>query len=48
MAKGQQKGNREIRKPKSAKPKTPAAQASPFLTKSGMAAATNASGKKSR
>ncbi len=48
MAKGQQKGNREVRKPKSAKPKTPAAQETPFLTKSGMGAATKPPGRKSR
>lgn len=48
MAKGQQKGNREIRKPKSVKPKTPAAQETPFLTKAGMGAATKPAGKKSR
>lgn len=48
MAKGQQKGNREIRKPKSAKPKIPAGQDTPFLAKSGMGAVTKAPGKKSR
>lgn len=36
MAKGHQKGNREIRKPKSDKPK-PIAQASPFDLKPGVA-----------
>lgn len=30
MAKGQQKGNREIKKPKSTVTKPPASQASPF------------------
>lgn len=48
MAKGQQKGNREVRKPKSAKPKASAAQDTPFLAKSGMGAATKPPGKKSR
>jgi hypothetical protein len=48
MAKGQQKGNREIRKPKSAKPKTSAAQETPFLTKAGMGAITKSPGKKAR
>jgi hypothetical protein len=48
MAKGQQKGNREVRKPKSAKPKIPAGQDTPFLAKSGMGAATKSPGKKSR
>ena len=48
MAKGQQKGNREVRKPKSAKPKTSAAQDTPFLAKSGMGAGTKPTGKKSR
>lgn len=48
MAKGQQKGNREIRKPKSAKPKEPIAQASSFLTRSAGTAATKPAGKKSR
>jgi len=47
MAKGQQKGNREIRKPKSAKPKTNAEQNAPFLVKAGIAAPKPV-GKKSR
>ena len=46
VAKGQQKGNREIKKPKSAKPKTPAAQETPFLTKAGLG--KKPAGKKSR
>ena len=33
MAKGQQKGNREVRKPKTAKPKPAAAPASVFSVK---------------
>ncbi len=48
MAKGQQKGNREVRKPKAAKPKTPEAQTAPFLTKAGMGAPTKPAGRKSR
>jgi hypothetical protein len=48
MARGQQKGNREIRKPKSVKPKIPAAQDAPFLTKSGVGTVAKAAGKKSR
>lgn len=48
MAKGRQKGNREIRKPKSAKPKTTEAQQTPFLAKAGMDAATKSAGRKSR
>jgi hypothetical protein len=47
MPKGQQKGNREARKPKSAKPKT-LAQDAPLLAKPGMGAATKPPGKKSR
>lgn len=46
MPKGQQKGNREIKKPKSAKPKMPAAQETPFLTKAGLG--KKSAGKKSR
>lgn len=48
MAKGQQKGNREIRKPKSEKQKPPIAQASPFLTAVGMAKPKGAAPKKGR
>jgi hypothetical protein len=48
MAKGQQKGNREIRKPKSAKPKEPIAQTSSFLTRSAGGAATKPAGKKGK
>ena len=48
MAKGQQKCNREIRKPKSTKPKEPVAQASSFLTRSGAGVVTKPAGKKSR
>lgn len=46
MAKGQQKGNREVRKPKSAKVKTPANQVAPFAVRSGIAAAPKPGGKK--
>ena len=35
MAKGQQKGNREIKKPKSTKVKPPTEQASPFAGATG-------------
>jgi hypothetical protein len=46
MAKGQQKGNREVRKPKSGKAKPPAAQTAPFAVRSGIAAAPKPGGKK--
>jgi len=48
MAKGRQKGNREIRKPKSAKPKMPATQETPFITKCGLGSATKPAGRKAR
>lgn len=46
MAKGQQKGNREVRKPKSTKVKAPSSQESPFAVRSGMASAAKTGGKK--
>ena len=46
MAKCIQRGNREMRKPKSAKPKPPASQASPFVVRAGMVAAPKPIGKK--
>ena len=48
MAKGQQKGNREIRKPKSEKHKPPVAQTSPFLAAAGMVKPKGAAPKKGR
>lgn len=48
MAKGQQKGNREIRKPKSAKIKTPTTQESPFSARAGLSAPPKPGGKKPR
>jgi hypothetical protein len=48
MAKGQQKGNREMRKPKSEKQKPPVAQTSPFLAAAGMAKLKGATPKKGR
>jgi hypothetical protein len=45
MAKGQQKGNREIKKPKSKVTKAPAAQSSPFA---GGAKSFGGAGKKVR
>ena len=47
MAKAQQKGNREIRKPKSEKQKPLVAQTSPFLA-AGMAKPKGATPKKGR
>lgn len=48
MAKGQQKGNREVRKPKAEKQKPPASQASPFAVRAGMSPAPKPGGKKAR
>jgi hypothetical protein len=48
MAKGQQKGNREMRKPKSEKQKPPVAQTSPFLAAAGMAKPKGGAPKKGR
>lgn len=48
MAKGQQRGNREKRKPKADKPKPPTAQASPFPPAPGMSKSSLAVGKKRR
>jgi hypothetical protein len=48
MAKGNQKGNREVRKPKQEKQKPPAAQASPFAVRAGMSSAPKSGGKKAR
>ena len=48
MAKGQQKGNREARKPKAEKQKPPAAQASPFAVRAGLSPAPKPAGKKPR
>jgi hypothetical protein len=45
MAKGQQKGNREIKKPKSKVTKAPAAQSSPFA---GVSKTFGGGGKKAR
>jgi hypothetical protein len=45
MAKGFQKGNREVRKPKSTKAKLPAAQTSPFAVRAGMNAPKKPTGK---
>lgn len=45
MAKGQQKGNREIKKPKSKVTKAPAAQSSPFA---GVSKSFGGGGKKAR
>jgi hypothetical protein len=47
MAKSNQKSNRVIRKPKSAKPK-PAAQASPFEKPQGLGLAKKGGGKQAR
>lgn len=47
MAKSHQKSNREIRKPKSEKPK-PAVQASPFEKPQGLGMAKKGSGKQAR
>ena len=47
MAKGNKKSNREIRKPKSAKPKAEV-QASPFEKSPGMGMAKKGSGKQAR
>lgn len=48
MAKGMQKGNREVRKPKSPKAKPPAAQASPFAVRAGMGPQAKPVGKKTK
>jgi hypothetical protein len=48
MAKGNQKGNREVRKPKAEKQKPPASQASPFGVRAGISPAAKTGGKKSR
>lgn len=48
MAKGQQKGNREVRKPKSAKIKTPMTRDLPFAVRSGVTAASKPGGKKQK
>jgi hypothetical protein len=48
MAKGFQKGNREVRKPKSVKTKPPAAQTSPFAVRAGMSAPGKPVGKKNK
>lgn len=48
MPKGNQKGNREVRKPKSTKTKPPAAQASQFAVRAGLSAAPKAGGKKGK
>ncbi|MEQ1611650.1 MAG: hypothetical protein ABL904_02775 [Hyphomicrobiaceae bacterium] len=47
MAKNNQKSNREIRKPKSVKPK-PAVQASPFEKSQGLGMAKKGGGKQAR
>ena len=46
MAKGNQKGNREVRKPKAEKQKPPASQASPFAVRAGMSPPAKTGGKK--
>ena len=46
MAKGMQKGNREVRKPKSPKSKPPISQASPFAARAGMGPQVKPLGKK--
>ncbi len=46
MAKSQDKGNREIRKPKKEKSKPPASQASPFAARGGATSAPKPGGKK--
>jgi hypothetical protein len=46
MAKHQQRGNRELRKPKAEKKKPPVAQTSPFPPAPGMAKPKGAVGKK--
>lgn len=46
MAKSQNKGNREIRKPKADKSKAPAAQSAPFAMRAGLTPAPKAGGKK--
>ena len=38
MAKGKNKGNREIRKPKSEKIKAPSSQTAPFAARAGLSA----------
>jgi hypothetical protein len=48
MAKGQQKGNREVRKPKSSKIKTPSTQDAPFAVRSGVTAVPKPGGKKQK
>lgn len=46
MAKPQNKGNREMRKPKMEKSRPPSTQSSPFAARAGAAAAPKAGGKK--
>ena len=48
MAKGNQKGNREVRKLKAEKSKPPASQASPFAVRVGLTPAPKTGGKKAR
>ena len=48
MGKGQQKGNREVRKPKSEKQKPPVAQTSSFLAAAAMTKPKGAAPKKGR
>lgn len=48
MAKSQQKGNREKRKPKAEKSKPPAAQTSPFARSLGMSSSKSGAAKKGR
>jgi hypothetical protein len=46
MAKGQSKGNREVRKPKADKAKAPVVQNLPFAARAGLSAAPKTGGKK--
>jgi hypothetical protein len=48
MARGQQKGNREVRKPKFLKIKTPSTQDTPFAIRSGLTATSKPGGKKQK
>ncbi len=48
MAKGNQKGNREVRKPKAEKPKPATTQASPFAARAGLSPAPKGGAKKPR
>lgn len=48
MAKGQQKSNREVRKPKAEKAKPPADQTSPFASSRNLAKPPSGGGKKPR